>query len=82
YDRISSFDTRESLQVALYSTTGLPLIVAVTGVAVSAGQMSNATASILVAAGAISVLILPMLAGFLVRRSPTSPGDAHEGVSA
>ncbi|NKS65089.1 cation:proton antiporter [Rhodococcus hoagii] len=82
YDRIASFDTRESLQVALYSTTGLPLIVAVTGVAVSAGQMSNATASILVAAGAISVLILPMLAGFLVRRSPTSPGDAHEGVSA
>lgn len=82
YDRIASFDTRESLQVALYSTTGLPLIVAVTGVAVSAGQMSNATASILVAAGAISVLILPMLAGFLVRRSPTSPGDAHEGVRA
>ncbi len=82
YDRIASFDTRESLQVALYSTTGLPLIVAVTGVAVSAGQMSNATASILVAAGAISVLILPMLAGFLVRRSPTSPGDAHEGVSS
>ncbi|NKV32686.1 cation:proton antiporter [Prescottella equi] len=82
YDRIASFDTRESLQVALYSTTGLPLIVAVTGVAVSAGQMSNATASILVAAGAISVLILPMLAGFLVRRSPTSPGDAHEGVGA
>ncbi|NKS04234.1 cation:proton antiporter [Prescottella equi] len=82
YDRIASFDTRESLQVALYSTTGLPLIVAVTGVAVSAGQMSNATASILVAAGAISVLILPMLAGFLVRRSPRLPGDAHEGVSA
>ncbi|NKS51523.1 cation:proton antiporter [Rhodococcus hoagii] len=82
YDRIASFDTRESLQVALYSTTGLPLIVAVTGVAVSAGQMSNATASILVAAGAISVLILPMLAGFLVRRSPTSAGDAHEGVSS
>ncbi|BCN54896.1 potassium transporter [Prescottella equi] len=82
YDRIASFDTRESLQVALYSTTGLPLIVAVTGVAVSAGQMSNDTASILVAAGAISVLILPMLAGFLVRRSPTSPGDAHEGVRA
>lgn len=82
YDRIASFDTRGSLQVALYSTTGLPLIVAVTGVAVSAGQMSNATASILVAAGAISVLILPMLAGFLVRRSPTSAGDAHEGVSS
>ena len=60
-------DTREQLQVALYSTTGLPLIVAVTGVAVAAGQMSNATASILVAAGAITVLVLPLLASALAR---------------
>ncbi|MFC9514471.1 cation:proton antiporter [Nocardiaceae bacterium NPDC056970] len=82
YDRGASFDTRESLQIALYSTTGLPLIVAVTGVAVSAGQMSNATASILVAAGAISVLILPMLAGFLVKRTPSAEGEARAGVSA
>ncbi|MCA1007549.1 cation:proton antiporter [Rhodococcus hoagii] len=82
YDRDASFDTRESSQIALYSTTGLPLIVAVTGVAVSAGQMSNATASILVAAGAISVLILPMLAGFLVKRTPSAEGEARAGVSA
>lgn len=82
YDRGASFDTRDSAQIALYSTTGLPLIVAVTGVAVSAGQMSNATASILVAAGAISVLILPMLAGLLVKRSPSTSGEDREGVSA
>jgi len=40
----------------------------VTGVAVSAGQMSNASASILVAAGAITVLILPAVAGMLPKR--------------
>ncbi|MFF3179097.1 cation:proton antiporter [Rhodococcus pyridinivorans] len=64
------FGTAEQLQIALYSTTGLPLIVAVTGVAVSADQMSNASASILVAAGAVTVLVLPMLAGLLHRTEP------------
>ncbi|UYP17629.1 cation:proton antiporter [Rhodococcus sp. Z13] len=64
------FDTREQLQIALYSATGLPLIVAVTGVAVAADQMSNASASILVAAGAVTVLLLPMIAGLLRRPEP------------
>ncbi|MGN5235490.1 MULTISPECIES: cation:proton antiporter domain-containing protein [unclassified Rhodococcus (in: high G+C Gram-positive bacteria)] len=63
------FDTSEQLQIALYSTTGLPLIVAVTGVAVSAGHMSTASASILVAAGAITVLVMPTLAGLLPSRN-------------
>ncbi|RVW11232.1 cation:proton antiporter [Prescottella agglutinans] len=71
----ANFDTREQLQVALYSTTGLPLIVAVTGVAVSAGQMSNGTASILVAAGAITVLVLPLLASALGTKTPSEPRD-------
>jgi len=71
----ANFDTREQLQVALYSTTGLPLIVAVTGVAVSAGQMSNGTASILVAAGAITVLVLPLLASALGTKTPSAPRD-------
>lgn len=71
----ANFDTREQLQVALYSTTGLPLIVAVTGVAVSAGQMSNATASILVAAGAITVLVLPLLASALASKTSSAPRD-------
>ncbi|WP_305092033.1 cation:proton antiporter [Prescottella sp. R16] len=67
-DRASGLDTGGQVQVALYATTGLPLIVAVTGVAVDAGQMSNATASILVAAGAITVLVLPLLANAIVSR--------------
>ncbi|MCL2535006.1 MAG: cation:proton antiporter [Nocardiaceae bacterium] len=71
----ANLDTREQLQVALYSTTGLPLIVAVTGVAVSAGEMSNATASILVAAGAITVLVLPLLASALATKTPSDRRD-------
>ncbi|MDI9916230.1 cation:proton antiporter [Rhodococcus sp. IEGM 1379] len=62
------FSTRESAQVALYGATGLPMIVAVTGAAVSAGQMSSDNASILVAAGAITVLLLPMCATLLNRQ--------------
>lgn len=67
WDRQARFTTREQIRVALYATTGLPLIVAVTGVAVDAGEMSTANASILVAAGAITVLILPMIASLLSR---------------
>ncbi|MFC9787930.1 cation:proton antiporter [Rhodococcus sp. NPDC127528] len=61
--------TRERGQVALYAATGLPLIVAVTQVAVDAGQMSTANASILVAAGAITVLLLPLAASLLAPKA-------------
>jgi hypothetical protein len=64
----------------LYAATGLPIIVAVTSVAVSAGQMSTTNASVLVAGGAITVLLLPMLATLLggdtgnVRDEVNAPG--------
>ncbi|EME19082.1 sodium/proton antiporter [Rhodococcus triatomae BKS 15-14] len=60
---------RERTQVALYSATALPLIVAVTGVAVDAGQMTTENASILVAAGAITVLALPTAASLIGRKA-------------
>ena len=47
---------------AFYCTTALPIIVAVTSVAVSAGAMLEETASVLVAAGAITVFFMPLLA--------------------
>lgn len=67
-------DTRDSLRVGLYSATGLPIIVAVTAVAVSAGEMTAATASLLVAGGAVTVLLLPMAATLIARpeRKPTT----------
>lgn len=65
WDRQDNFTTREQIRVALYAATGLPLIVAVTEVAVEAGEMSPASASTLVAAGAITVLLLPLFATLL-----------------
>lgn len=65
-----SVDGRDSLRVALYAATGLPIIVAVTSVAVSAGEMTGATASLLVAGGGVTVLLLPMTATLLARSEP------------
>ena len=76
-DRVDNFSTREQMRVALYATTGLPLIVAVTGVAVEAGEMSSANASILVAAGAITVLALPMLATVLGGDEASAASRTH-----
>lgn len=59
--------TRERAQLALYSATGLPIIVAVTEVATDAGLIDQDSASILVAAGATTVLLFPLLARMLNR---------------
>ena len=56
-----AYSMRQSLQIAVYSTTALPIIVAVTQVAVSADAMSASFASTLVLAGAVSVLVMPAL---------------------
>ena len=68
-----AFDDRDSLRLGLYASTGLPIIVAVTSVAVDAGQMSDANASVLVAGGAITVLLLPMAATLLARPAAATP---------
>lgn len=74
-------DTRDisshnRLTVALYCTTALPIIVAVTSVAVSAGAMSQETASVLVAAGAITVFLMPLLATLTYRVADVKPIEA------
>ena len=60
-----AFSVRDSLRIGLYGATGLPIIVAVTSVALSSGQMTDQHASLLVAGGAITVLALPMTATLL-----------------
>ncbi|MBW8172920.1 cation:proton antiporter [Ornithinimicrobium sp. Arc0846-15] len=59
---------RERVQLSLYGATGLPIIVAVTSVAVSTDLMPSGVASILVASGAASVLIFPLAARLLGRK--------------
>jgi Kef-type K+ transport system membrane component KefB len=74
------FSRRDSVRVALYGSTGLPIIVAVTSVAVSNGRMSPANGSLLVAGGALTVLLLPMAATLLDRPRPTEqPADEASG---
>ncbi len=59
------FDTRDSARIGLFAATGLPIIVAVTSTAVSAGQMTSENASVLVAGGAVTVLLMPLAATLL-----------------
>ncbi|MDU0967827.1 MAG: cation:proton antiporter [Actinomycetaceae bacterium] len=56
---------RQRISAACYSTTNLPIIVAVTHLAVNQGAMTETTASTLVFAGAASVLVMPFLAFIL-----------------
>lgn len=55
----------ERISVAVYCTTALPVIVAVTSVAVDAGTMREDTASTLVAAGAVTVFVMPLIGGLI-----------------
>jgi Kef-type K+ transport system membrane component KefB len=89
WDRGSSgieppFDLRERVRLGLYSATGLPIIVAVTGVAVASGDMSAGNASVLVTAGAVTVLVLPLTASIIGtrdRKSATPTTGPVEGNS-
>jgi Kef-type K+ transport system membrane component KefB len=66
-------DRRPRLTLGLFSATGLPIIVAVTTVAVSSGQMPREEQSIVVAAGMLTVLCLPLAA--LALHRPEAPGE-------
>lgn len=70
------FTRRDSLRLGLYGATGLPIIVAVTSAAVANGTMTTASASLLVAGGAMTVLLLPMAATLLERDSRDAPTAA------
>lgn len=63
FDTGSGLDTpHERRQLALFAATGLPIIVAVTNIAVGNDLMSEGLASALVAAGATTVLLFPLAA--------------------
>jgi Kef-type K+ transport system membrane component KefB len=67
----------ERLPLAFFSATGLPLIVVITTIGVAEGRMRPENASALVAAGMLSVLLYPMIARLLLRRStPTLPSPS------
>ncbi|HSS31947.1 MAG TPA: cation:proton antiporter [Solirubrobacterales bacterium] len=58
-------DLRDRSALAFYSATELPLVVAITTIAVDAGHMRTSTAAGLVGAGMLSTLVFPLLAASL-----------------
>lgn len=76
---VAALGGRGHATVAVYCTTALPLIVAVTSVAVSAGAMDEATASVFVSAGALTMLIMPLLAAGMYRVADTHPVEYLKG---
>lgn len=70
----------ELAPLALFSATGLPLIVVITTIGVEEGRMRPSNAAALVAAGMLSVLLYPMLARMRLRRArgPHSAGVSPE----
>jgi Kef-type K+ transport system membrane component KefB len=64
-------DVRERARLSLYIATALPIIVAVTSLQVEAGLMDSQEAAALIGAGALTVLVFPLLAQRLGRRSGT-----------
>ncbi|MEG0374971.1 MAG: cation:proton antiporter [Raoultibacter sp.] len=79
-------DTRDMspnsrITVALYCTTALPVIVAVTSIAVKMEAMPQETASVLVSAGAITVFLMPLLASITYRVVDAQPLAAVKEIS-
>jgi len=71
-------DTRERWQFTLYVATALPILVAITGLEVSDGAMLPENAAALVGAGALSVLVFPLL-GDAINKVATARAMAEHG---
>jgi Kef-type K+ transport system membrane component KefB len=66
---------KERAGYSLYVATALPIIVAVTSVELGAGLMSTSVAAALVGAGALSVLVFPLIAQALVPKQPAQDDE-------
>jgi Kef-type K+ transport system membrane component KefB len=63
--------------LALYAATALPLVVVITSIGVDSHDLSSATAAALVAAGMLSVLLFPLVAGRVRRAAGERTGPRH-----
>ncbi|GAA1080426.1 cation:proton antiporter [Nocardiopsis composta] len=65
--------------LALFSATGLPLLVVLTTIGTESGALDGAVAAALVGAGMLSVLVLPQAGGALLRRAEARPDGPARG---
>jgi Kef-type K+ transport system membrane component KefB len=68
------FDTRDRMALAFYCATELPLVVAITTIAVDGGHMKTSTAAGLVGAAMLSTLVFPFI-GLALRKRGASPAS-------
>jgi Kef-type K+ transport system membrane component KefB len=73
---------KERAGYSLYVATALPIIVAVTSVELGAGLMSTSVAAALVGAGALSVLVFPLIAQALVPKRTQNQEDERSDATA
>ena len=69
--------TRERAALAFYCATELPLVVAITTIAIDEGHMKTSTAAGLVGAAMLSTLIYPFVAMALRKDAPTEEESGH-----
>ena len=69
-------DRRDRIALALMAATGLPTIVAVTGIGVHDHVLSTGLAAALVGAGLLSVLVFPVVATGLLGKLPVVPDES------
>ena len=79
--RSNPMSSHHRVTVALYCTTALPIIVAVTSLAVKVGTMQSDTASTLVAAGAITVFLMPLLGSVTYQVADVHPVTAAREIA-
>jgi Kef-type K+ transport system membrane component KefB len=72
---------RDRLALAFYSATELPLVVAITTIAVDQGHMHSSTAASLVGAAIVSALVFPLIA-MRLRRDMVEAEREGEGMPA
>jgi Kef-type K+ transport system membrane component KefB len=71
------FDKRDRTALAFFSSTQLPLVVAITTIAVTEGHMRSSTAASLVGAAVLSTAIFPLV-GLRLRGDRAATDEAHE----
>jgi Kef-type K+ transport system membrane component KefB len=72
---VKQLDLRDRLALAFFSSTELPLVVAITTIAIDKGEMRGTTAASLVGAAIISTAVFPLV-GLRLRGSRAAPEGA------
>ncbi len=74
YTRV--LDRRERLALAFFSSTQLPLVLAITTLAQDGGHMRSSTAAALIGAAVLSTLVYPIVGLRLRSATPVAPAPA------